>query len=259
MPMRTPYTTTRRIVRRRSAGRSGERGIALMIVMLMAIVLIPFAAEFAYQIEFESRMSQNVTHQMLLDNAIDGQREIVLAQIEYDAPNNETDTYDDDWNRDDMLQRSVNMGRVSVEVKTSMFDEQGKFNLLLLAQGSDELRQLQKKRLTELITLFRQDTKHDAGGYADELADDIFSWLNGGATRGNIPKPKTIDARGLLLLGETRFASERIAKDRVFEDIRDGDEIAPGLHRYVTVYGNGKINLNTADNIGFVCVSGIFI
>ena len=43
--------------------------------------------------------------------------------------------------------------------------------------------------------------------------------------------------------------SDWIEKERVLEDIREGDEVAPGLHRYVTVYGTGKLNLNTADRI----------
>lgn len=229
--------------------RAGERGIALMIVMLLAIVLIPFAAEFAYQIDFESRMSQNVTHQVIIDKAIDGQREIVLANLEFDSPNNETDTYDDDWNRDDMLSRSESMGTVQVEVKTTMFDEQAKFNLLLLGQGSDELRLVQKQRLREILTRFRQDTKHDGAGYADELTEDIYGWVSGDGTRGDVPRPKMISGQRLLLLDELHFVSDRIAKERILEDIRDGEEVAPGLHRYVTVYGDGKLNLNTADEL----------
>ena len=175
--------------------RPTERGIALLIVMLLAVVLVPFAAEFAYQINIESRMSQNVTHQLLLDKAIDGQREIMLAQLEYDAPNNETDTYNDDWNREAMLARTETMGADPVQLETTMFDENGKFNLLNLGTGSDDLRVLWKKRLIELLTRFRKDTKYDASGYAEELAEDIYRWINGGTTRGNIPRPKMMNGQ----------------------------------------------------------------
>ncbi|MDJ0973978.1 MAG: type II secretion system protein GspK [Planctomycetota bacterium] len=224
----------------------GEQGIALLVVLLLSLILIPFAGEFAWQIQLEAKTSINVTDQLLLDNAIDAQREVVLAQIEYESPNNETDSYDDDWNREEVKQTDMQMGQTVVQLSTEMFDEQGKFNLTILAEGNDETKQIWKKRLADLIRLYRRDTKFDAAPFADELADDIYKWVNGETPRGNIPRPKMIDDSRMVVLGELHFISDRFEKERLLEDLRDGDDIAPGLHRYITVYGSGKINLNTA-------------
>ncbi len=226
--------------------REGERGIALLVVLLLSMILIPFASEFAWQIQLEAKTSINVTDQLLLDNAIDAQREIVLAQIEYESPSNETDSYDDDWNREEIKSSEMTMGRTIVQLTTTVFDEQGKLNLNILREGNDETKQIWKKRLAELIRRFRRDTKWDAAPFADELADDIYKWVNGEIPRGNIPKPNMIDDRTMLVLGELHFISDRFEKERLLEDMREGDEVAPGLHRYVTVYGSGKVNLNTA-------------
>ena len=65
--------------------RPEEQGIALLVVLLLSMILIPFASEFAWQIQLEAKTAINVTDQLLLDNAIDAQREVILAQVEYDA------------------------------------------------------------------------------------------------------------------------------------------------------------------------------
>ena len=125
--------------------RPEERGIALLIVMLLMLVLLPFAAEFSYQIQIESRTASNVSDQLKLDNAIDGQREIVLARIEYDALNNESDTYSDGWNEDEIKDRSQPMDdQTDLQLVTQIWDEQGKFPLHMLATGSDERRNRQR-------------------------------------------------------------------------------------------------------------------
>ncbi len=227
--------------------RPEERGIALLIVMLLMLVLLPFAAEFSYQIQIESRTASNVSDQLKLDNAIDGQREIVLARIEYDTLNNESDAYSDGWNDDEIKDRSQPMDDgTDLQLATQVWDEQGKFPLHMLATGSDERRNLWKKRLADLIRRFRYDTKWDASGLADELSEDIFRWMNGDGARGDVPKPQTLDDRPMLVLDELYLISEKFEKERVLVDIEEGDEIALGLHRFVTVYGSGKINLNTA-------------
>ncbi len=70
-----------------------------------------------------------------------------------------------------------------------------------------------------------------------------------GAT-GQVPKPKTNPANVPLLLDEILFCdtakSSRIM-DVVLVDVKvDENTVSPGLWRYVTCYGPGKINVNTA-------------
>ena len=75
-----------------------ERGAALLVVLLLSMILVPFASEFAFQIQLEAKTAQNVIDQLAIDNALLGQYEIVLARLRYDGPGNETDSYDDAWN-----------------------------------------------------------------------------------------------------------------------------------------------------------------
>ena len=224
-----------------------QTGIALLVVLMLAAIIIPFAAEFAYQISIESIPASNVTDQLALDNALESQYQIVLARLAYDGIGNQTDAYDDAWNDEQMRSRTDEES--GVNLSTTVFDEQGKFNLHMLAEASPERKTIWKDRLTEIIKRFRADTKFDASAQAEEIAEEISRWVNGQTNRGAIPKPKTRDDRAMLVLEELNFISDIFERERLLEDIRDGDDVAPGLHRYITVYGTGKINLNTADKV----------
>ncbi len=229
--------------RRPSSGRPS--GIALLVVMLLGAIIIPFVAEFAYQISIESIMASNVTDQLAIDNAIESQYQIVLARLQYDGPGNETDSYDDPWNDDQILQRTDEDS--GVNLATTIFDEQGKLNVNMLAEASADRRAVWKARFVDLVKRFRNDTKFDASPYAEEVAEAISRWVTGQTNRGAIPKPKTQDDRAMLVLEELNFASDLFQKHHLLTDIREGENVAPGLQRYITVYGTGKVNLNTAD------------
>jgi type II secretory pathway component PulK len=215
--------------------------------MMLGAIIIPFAAEFAYQISIESMTASNVTDQLALDNALESQYQIVLARLAYDGVGNTTDSLDDSWNDEELLSRTDEDS--GVNLSTKIFDEQGKFNVHVLAEASPERKVIWKERLAELIKRFRADTKFDASANADEIAEEISRWVNGQTSRGTVPKPKTQDDRVMLVLEELNFVSDIFERERLLEDIREGDEVAPGLHRYLTVHGTGKINLNTADKV----------
>ena len=223
-----------------------ERGAALLVVLLLSMILVPFASEFAFQIQLEAKTAQNVIDQLAIDNALLGQYEIVLARLRYDGPGNETDSYDDAWNDDELRERSVE--DTGVTLRTTVWDEQGKLNIVNLGTGDKARREVWKQRLKRLIEKFREDTKWPGDSYAEELADAIANYVSGDSNaRGNVPKPNTVGDRPILLLDELYFASEIIEKEKVLEDRREGEDVAPGLHRYITVYGTGKLNLNTAE------------
>ena len=224
-----------------------ESGIALLVVMMLASVIIPFAAEFAYQIHLESRTAYNVADQLAIDNAIESQYQVVIARLRHDGQGNQTDTYQDAWNDDDL--RSRQDEDTDVSLSTTVMDEQAKFNLNMLAEASAERKPAWKARLVELIKRYRRDTKFDASARAEEIAEEISRWVNGETSRGAVPKPNVTGSRTMLVLDELNFLSPIFAKERLLEDIREGEEVAPGLQRYVTVYGSGKLNLNTAPKV----------
>ena len=233
----------------RPVAKEGERGIALLIVLLLVMILLPFTIDMQYMVSTEATAASNIVDQLRIENALDGQFELVLAQLRHDAPNNESDSYADAWNDDKLLNREdkVDGSEKIVQLQTAIFDEQGKLNLRNLVEGSEDRRLRYKKRLADLIRFYRRDTEWDAAGDADEVAEDIYRFLNGDAARGNVPKPDTVNGFPMLSLDDLHFASEKIAEKDLLVDIREGEEVAPGLHRYLTIHGDARLSLNTAD------------
>ena len=220
--------------------------MTLLVVLLLAAVLIPFVSEFVFQTDVESRTALNVKEQLAIDNAIEGQYQIVVARIEYDAIGNEYDSYNDPWNADELLDREE--PGISVRLRTRVADEQGKLPLRKLAEGSTEEQAIWKARLIELLKRFRRDTRFDASGLAEELADEMVRFFKG-ENRGQVPKPSTVNGSPVLTLDDLHFASEQFARHKLLEDVREEGDIGYGLWRYVTIYGTGRVNLNTADQV----------
>lgn len=232
---------------KKTGTRDGERGIALLIVMMLLLILIPFSVELSWQVELEKRLAGNLMDSLAIENAIDGHAELVLSHLQYDAPNNTTDSYADSWNDEKLRSRTDK--ETNVELATWPWDEKGKINVNLLSSGSEEVRQLWRDRIIEVVKRFRRDTKWDASGVAEEVGEDLYRFASGAAARGKVPRPKMLDDRAFLCLDDLFFASKLFEKHELLVDKQEGDEIAPGLHRYLTVYGDGKVNLNTADKV----------
>ena len=70
-----------------------------------------------------------------------------------------------------------------------------------------------------------------------------------GENRGQVPKPSTVNGSPVLTLDDLHFASEQFARHKLLEDVREEGDIGYGLWRYVTIYGTGRVNLNTADQV----------
>ncbi|MHC5009920.1 MAG: hypothetical protein ACYTG6_03095 [Planctomycetota bacterium] len=227
-----------------------EGGIALLLVLLLSLILLPFAAEFAYQVDLEARTARNVTDQLKIENALDGQFEIMLSRLRYDAGDGETDTLSDSWNDDELRERRED--DVNVALTTYVTDEKSKLNLRMLGEGSEERRKVFKERLARLLVEFRRETPFEmSSGEAETWANQIAEYIGKGPMRANIPTPRTVDNRPILVLDELEFLPE-VQGNRIsflLHDQRHEGKTAPGLHRYVTIYGDGRLNLNTASAV----------
>ena len=227
-----------------------EGGFALLLVLLLSLILLPFAVEFAMQVRLESQTAVNVTSELQIENEIDGQYEIMLARLRYDSQENQTESYYDSWNDDELTQRQSEDTQVAVT--THVFDEQGKFNLLQLATSDLAKRKKAKERLARIIVEFRRDTDFEVTqSEAESWTNAITDWVGKGPGRANIPKANTKDDRAILVLDELDLLA-KVGDHRasfLLRDQRKGEESALGLHRYVTIYGDGKLNVNTADEI----------
>lgn len=217
-------------------------------MMLVTIVLV-LVAELDYQSRLEGLAAANVSDLDAIEYAIDGEFEVALALLKYDKKQGEgTDSEGEIWNDDRYRRRSE--GDVALTMR--MFDEQGKFNLTRLVTGNDAQQKKARDYLVRLLQIYREDLSDppEKGGAIDvgmaqDVADKIVKYMKREGAQGQIPKPKSSPANVPLLLDEIVFADTKLLPT-LLRDMRVGEKIAPGLHRYVTVHGTGRINVNTA-------------
>ena len=233
--------------------RVRERGFAMLLVLLMTTICIIVVSELAYQNSLELLAASNVSDQGLIEYAIDGQFELALAHLVYDKKQNEIESEGDDWNLTSIRDRTEG----DVALSQRIFDEAGKFHVIRLISGNEAQQLRAKEVFVRILDLFRADIGVDKakGGDldvsdAEDIADRVIRHLKREGATGQVPKPKTNPANLPLLLDELLFCdttkSSRIM-DVVLVDVKvDEDTVAPGLWRYVTCYGPGKLNVNTA-------------
>lgn len=229
------------------------RGFALLLVLMLSAIVLVLAAELAYQSNCELLAARNVSDLGQIEYAIDGQFEVVLGNLRFDKRQNDVDSESDGWADEDIRTRRDG----DVGLTTRVFDEQSKFNLTRLITGSDAEKARSREVLVRLLDLFRDGIAEDKtrGGDldladAEDLADRIVRYLKREGATGQVPKPKLVApyTDTPLLLDELLFVDTKDSRlmSTLLYDVQVKDAVAPGLHRYVTVYGTGKINLNTA-------------
>jgi type II secretory pathway component PulK len=189
-----------------------------------------------------------------IEYAIDGQMEVALAQLRYYKKQNDVDCENDAWNSDEFKTRRDG----DVGLTTRVFDEQGKFNVMRLVTGNDAQKTRARETLVRLLDLFREGVSEDKmkGGDidvsdAEDLADRIVKHLKREGATGQVPKPKSQPEGVPLLLDELLFVDTKNSRllSALLVDQEVKGKAVPGLHRFLTCYGTGKINLNTASAV----------
>lgn len=235
------------------APRPRPRGFALLLVLMMSSIVLVLAAELAYQSNCELLAARNVSDLGQIEYAIDGQFEVVLANLRFDKRQNDVDSENDGWASESIRSRRDG----DVGLTTRVFDEQSKFNLTRLVTGSDAEKARSREVLVRLLDLFRDGIAEDKtrGGDldvadAEDIADRIIRHLKREGATGQVPKPKLVApwTDTPMLLDELLFVDTKDSRlmSVLLYDVQAKDKVAPGLHRYLTVYGTGKVNLNTA-------------
>jgi hypothetical protein len=148
----------------------------------------------------------------------------------------------------------------AITLFTQVADEQSKFNLNLLRHTDSKRRALAHRRLRVLLDLFRDsrygdliDNEYDLdGAEAQELSEAILKFVKGeerdeavGAI--DLPAPAPEMKQGIFTIEDLAFCSPLIADKRLLErftDVNSG-QVLPSLAEFLTVYGDGRINVNT--------------
>ncbi len=258
-------------------GRSGERGVALILVLVM----LPLVAILMTQLNFETaigtRLSSNAlaTQQFrsatlarlrqmrlrLKRDLIDDEANAQESGGAYDHP---TDTWGpalDGGGTTALVQKGDDDRGDEVTIYTQVNDEQGRFNVNNLLHRDAARAQIWQQRFKSLLDIYRDDrfgdletSEYDLNAQeAQEILEAVLKFLKGDERNENVRKveipdataelPQTIFTVRDLIFSHRLFAEKRLLE--TFVDLETGTRIV-GLEDLLTVYGDGKINVNSA-------------
>ena len=256
--------------------RKNERGVALILVL----IVLPLVAIIMTQLQFETTVGQHLAANILANQqfkyALAARTRQMRLRLVRDLTNDNEgaqqqgayDHYSDDWGPDSeqggtalMVTRGDAENGDDITLYTEIIDEQGKFNLNMLRHTDPKLAARSLEVFRALLDLFRDDRYDDVvdnefdvdEGEAEELAAAVLEFLKGDTRDervrgGEIPAPSEELRQNVYTVRDLVFAHRLFAKKRLMERFVDPatGETMPSLEEFVTIYGDGKINVNTA-------------
>ncbi len=211
--------------------RGNERGIALLVTLLVLVLVVALAHE-VFRIGAQSAQTgaygRDSIRCILLAEGGTGAARIALR---VDARDNQYDTLDEIWSRAAL---PITLG--DGEVRVTVEDEERKFDLnrIMLPNGNapDERRLAVFQRLLDTLGIDRA------------VADAVVDWLD------NDENPRVGGAESSYYLG---LPQPYRSKNDLFDTIGElrlvrgvTDEIFGKLLPFVTVSSSGLVNINTA-------------
>ena len=199
--------------------KRSQRGIALLLVLIAAVLLITLALEIAQTSATQGRLGRNAMNDFLLRTASEGRLHILRASLRYDATSGDSkDTEADDWawfNREQLSswgersgsglpqdgEDNVTFRNTDVRIVAYCEDERSKLNLLGLSRPEDSADfTITGQALIRLIDEFRDHVSALDLSESDgqEMVDDLVEWLQDQGEEDDNPIPPVAAGRGKL-------------------------------------------------------------
>ncbi len=252
-----------------------QEGSALVLALIASLLLMIVSFEVAHTTRIEDFITQNLEEDTKLNVACRAGLERALARLREDRQTTETDSqYDiwwamfidtelilDDVAKDEfMLEDDSEYDNEDQQVRLYIetFDECAKYNIYNLLSEDSKERRIRRDQFASVIDYFRKDTELDMS-FADgeAIADQVLEFLKRDEDHpyNSTLKPPTKQERTLADISELLYVNG-IEPSLMWDQIdEDGEKIIPGLWRYLTIWSDLQININTAD---VAALTGLF-
>lgn len=225
-----------------------NRGFALILTILIVSMVVVLTLQFNNSMWSDLYSSANLRDGIRLRFIARSGVNCALAVLSEDSSSNDSDSLQEAWaNSKELSLNSVTMfesGHFQVEISdlsgkiqvNRLINEDGKYNeaqkMLLMRLLSSEQFQLDSEKVENLIDAIKDwiDPDDDVTRFGAETG--YYQSLESPYSCKNGP----IESLGQMLL------IKGVTKELFY-----GNEHLPGISNYLTVYGDGKININTAD------------
>lgn len=227
---------------------TNNRGVALIITILMIAIIVVLTLEFNSSMRHELHGAYNARDNIMLGYIAKSGYNLALAVLREDDPS--SDSLNDDWA---LLKGasflSVDLfdeGRFLVDIK----DLSGKIQINQLINQDGTYNEDQKGILMRFLTSDIYEMEEEE---AEDLLDNIKDWIDSDDESTGFGSEnsyyQSLDNPYPCRNGKLRSIYEMTQIAGVTKELFFGTEDTPGLKEYLTVYGDGsgKININTVD------------
>jgi general secretion pathway protein K len=219
--------------------QKGEKGVALVLTLLILTLLVVTGLEFNRAMRVEANLAGNFRDLTQASYLAQSGVEIARTLIQEDEPS--YDSLDEKWGQFEVLAYLSHHLFPDGHFMGQIVDESAKFNPNGLIDAYGNVDQKKKNQLERLFTLLNHDP---------EVIDAILDWLDPDDQK----RPMGAEREYYMALkrpyapknGPLHFLGEMLLIKGMDSSIFYGTDGREGLRNYVTVYSDGKININTA-------------
>ena len=225
-----------------------NRGFALILTILIVSLIVVMTLQFNNSMWADLYSSANLRDGIRLRFIARSGLNCAFAVLSEDASANDVDSLQEAWaNSEELSLHSVTMfenGHFQVKIT----DLSGKIQVNQLIDKNGKYNKAQKKLLRRFLSSkqFRLDSEE-----VGNLIDAIKDWIDPddevtrfGAENGyyqSLERPYTCKN------GPIDSLSQMLLIKGITKELFYGSKDRPGISNYLTVYGDGRININTAD------------
>jgi len=206
--------------------RKSEKGVALILTLLIAAILVTLVVETNYSTQVDVRIAGNVRNDLQASYLAKSGVNIAVSYLKYDGQNTDTDNLDEDWAKS-YPPIPVGDGFVNVMIE----DENAKININEVVKLGKE----QEKIVGALSILF-ESADVDIG-----ILDSIIDWID-----------PDHDLRPDGAEGPHYGSLDTLSELLMIKGVTD--EVYGKISKHLTIYSDGKININTASTDVLVCL-----
>jgi type II secretory pathway component PulK len=257
--------------------RPRERGVALVLVLVLLPLVAVIMTELSFETAIGDRLARNALANEQFKAAILARIRQMRLRLARDMKEDEKgaaqggafDYYGDIWGPDSegggtavMVSKGDAEKGDAISLYTEVVDEQGKFNLNLLLHKDPQRAARALETFKNLLNLYRDTRYGDVAEEHDYDLDEVQAREVGDAVakfmrneerdtrvrRPELPDPTTDMKAGVFTVRDLLFAHSYFQEKRMldrFTDVKSG-QVLPSLEDFVTIYGDGKVNANTA-------------
>lgn len=206
---------------------SAEHGAALVLTLIVLSILLIIVVELSYTTKLHIQVSTNVLNDLQFSAALRGALTYITCVLQDDLLTSKVDSLVEDWAKE----KTIELGDVSVTFELS--DISSKLNVNKLGAKTEGVRERTIAQFDRLATVLGLEVMELGNVLADFVDEDSEGPYEDRAINRSL-----ITHKEVLLLEEIT--------PEVFHGVSSDEEKRSGIGEFITVWGDGKVNLNTA-------------